>query len=147
MFGEKNSESGFTLIEMLVCLLILFFLVMAVPHLQPILKSSFPKKFSAFEWTLYLEQIQMEFREAQQVSVYDRKLVLHDENGILVSHVIQGNYLVRKVNDKGNEILLQNVKNISYELLPAKLIVHVEDVNNERHIGSVTRFHSLEGGT
>jgi competence protein ComGF len=89
---------------------------------------------------LYVEQLQIEFREAQDVQTYDRRLVLTDQTGNVVSHVMQGMNVIRKVGDKGHEIALQRIKSITYIYYPAYLVIRAEDNEGEIHTGMVTTF-------
>jgi competence protein ComGF len=144
MLEKKNRERGFTLIEVLICIAVLFLLAALTPRLAYLFVPSSAKGISEFEWTLCLEQIQMEFREARDVQNYERTLIMHNIENKAVTHIVRGDNLVRKVDGKGYEILLQNINNVSYEVFPSKLVIYIEDNNHEKHTGIVTRFYPAE---
>ncbi|MFD3447748.1 competence type IV pilus minor pilin ComGF [Microbacteriaceae bacterium 4G12] len=145
--SSQTKEKGFTLLEVLFCLSILILLIILAPRLSPFFfQLPSQNQFNKLEWTIFLEQVQIEFREAKSAQALHRKLVLTDRNNDLITHSMSGNRLIRKVNGTGNEILLQNVKAVSYEVFPSKVIIHIEDINNQKHIGLLTRFSPLETG-
>ncbi|UOY93991.1 prepilin-type N-terminal cleavage/methylation domain-containing protein [Ectobacillus sp. JY-23] len=134
-----RGEQGFTLLEMIMCLSILsLFFVIAPPLFHVQSKQTAP--FNELEWLLYIEQLQIEFREAQGVQACDRRLVLTDKTGNVVSHTMQGINVIRKVGDKGHEVALQRIKRISYICYPTYLIVTAEDHGGQIHTGMVTTF-------
>ncbi|MFX3624890.1 MAG: competence type IV pilus minor pilin ComGF [Ectobacillus sp.] len=141
---NKQQQMGFTLLEVLICLFILSVLISIAPRLYPLLAPSKSAAFNEFEWTLFLEQMQIEFREAKRANVYGNKLILYDKAEKNVMHFFNGEELIRRVDGTGHEILLQNIQAVSYELSPSMLRIYIEDQNNKQHIGVVTRFHPLE---
>lgn len=139
----SKREQGFTFLEVLFCLSILLLLVTLVPHIIPKQISKVDKKFLDFEWSIFLEQIQIEFREATSVTVINNKLLLQKNNGQMVKYEKSGNDIVRTVDNKGYEIMLQHITSISFELQTLSLNVHVIDLDRQDHSGMITRFFPI----
>lgn len=144
--NNKLGEHGFTLLEVMFCICLLSTLLLVTPRLQPLF-FGLPKQksFNEFEWVIFLQQAQMEYREARTVQFIDKKLMMKDPNGFLVTYTPAGTQLIRKVNSSGNEILLQNVKTIFYKQSSNKLMIHIQDLDGKIHKGILTRLSVLEG--
>lgn len=143
--NKRSGEGGFTLLEMMFCVFLLSVLLLITPRLQPLF-FGLPKQkgFNEFEWMIFLEQAQMEYREARSVQPMDKKLFMKNENGFLISYTPAGTQLIRKVNNSGNEILLQNIKTVSYERFSNKLVIHIQDLDDRMYEGILTRLSALE---
>lgn len=88
----------------------------------------------------------MEYREVQAVQIFDKRLLMKDKSGATITYAPWGTQLVRRVNGSGYEILLQNVKAVTYETAPGKLVIRVQDLDGKLHEGIVTRPAVLEEG-
>lgn len=92
---RKNKlEFGFSLIEMIVCLFLssIFFLLFPPLHFIE-MENKQSKGLNDWEWDVYLGQMQLEFRE--------------------VSYEKENSRLIRKVNRRGREVVLQNIGTVS----------------------------------
>lgn len=142
MFAIGKREHGFTFIEMLLCLSLLLLLAILAPHVFP--KVSTEKKFLDFEWALCLEQMQMEFREASVVKTFPNKLFLQKNDGQVITFEKSGNQIIRRVDEKGYEIILQHITSVTFELQSLSLRVHVIDMDMQTHSGMITRFFPFQ---
>lgn len=97
---RKNKlEFGFSLIEMIVCLFLLSIFFLLFPRLHFIeMENKQTKGLNDWEWDVFLGQMQLEFRE--------------------VSYEKENSRLIRKVNRRGREVVLQNIGTVSYKLTP-----------------------------
>ncbi|WP_416827873.1 competence type IV pilus minor pilin ComGF [Ectobacillus polymachus] len=139
----SKREQGFTFLEVIFCLSILLLLITLVPRTIPKQISIVDRKFLDFEWALCLEQIQIEFREATSVTVINNKLLLQKNNGQMVKYEKSGNDIIRTVDNKGHEIMLQQITSVSFELQTLALNVHVIDLDKKDHSGMITRFFPI----
>ncbi|WP_433771040.1 competence type IV pilus minor pilin ComGF [Bacillus wiedmannii] len=150
--GRKNKlEIGFTLIEMIVCLFLLslFFLLLPSFHFIGMEKKQL-KGLNEWEWDVFLGQVQLEFREVssgENIRVLEEKdsiLRFRLRNGDEVIYEKVNNYLIRKVNMRGREVLLQKVGMISYKLTPHLLFINVKDINGKIYEGVAVRYSEME---
>lgn len=143
--NNRPGEHGFTLLEAMFCICLLAMLLLVTPRLQPLF-FGLPKQtsFNEFEWIIFMQQVQMEYREARTVQLIDKKLMMKDPSGFLVTYTPAGTQLIRKVNGSGNEILLQNVKTVFYKQSSNKLVIHIQDLDGKIHKGVLTRLSVLE---
>ncbi|WP_379966325.1 competence type IV pilus minor pilin ComGF [Ectobacillus sp. sgz5001026] len=144
MFAIVKREHGFTFFEMLLCLSLLLLLAMLAPHILPKHLIATEKKFLDFEWALCLEQMQMEFREATVVKTLPNKLILQKDDGQVITFERSGNQIIRRVDEKGYEIILQHITSVTFELQSISLRVRVNDIDMQTHSGMITRFFPFQ---
>lgn len=131
MQRKNKKEAGFTLIEMIACLLLLsmFFLLLPRLHIMGI-ENTHSKGLNDWEWDVFLGQMQLEFREVSS----GRKIALENggnilrfqlRNGDQVTYEKLNSNLIRKVNMRGREFILQRIEAISYKLTPHLLYIYM----------------------
>jgi competence protein ComGF len=145
MLKSLKEQEGFTLIEMLICLSIFFIIFLITPRLQPFLFSMHEYKgISLFEWNVFLKQTEIEFREAVSIQETGEKLRFRSRTNELITYQLNGTRLIRKVNQSGYEILLQNVRSVTFQLSENKLSITAVDTQNTTYTRLITRFHAFE---
>lgn len=150
MFKSKKGEAGFTLLEMLLCVLFLSVFFLLVPRLHSLfIEKPYSKQINSWEWDVFMEQVQLEFRESQmgkdiKLENQEDSLFFQMGNGENVTYELLGNNIVRKVNTLGMEITLQKVSSLSYEVTPHVLTIHAQDISGKRYQGVATRYTPIE---
>lgn len=150
MQRKDKKEAGFTLIEMIACFLLLsmFFLLLPRLHIMGI-ENTHSKGLNDWEWDVFLGQMQLEFREV----ISGRKIERENDWNILrfqlrnddeVTYEKVNSNLIRKVNMRGREVILQRIEAISYKLTPQLLYIRVKDIGGEIYEGVVVRFSEIE---
>ncbi|OJE39910.1 competence protein ComG [Bacillus proteolyticus] len=150
MQRKDKKEAGFTLIEMIACLLLLsmFFLLLPRLHIMGI-ENTHSKGLNDWEWDVFLGQMQLEFREVMS----GRKIERENDGNILrfqlrnedeVTYEKVNSNLIRKVNMRGREVILQRIEAISYRLTPQLLYIRVKDIGGEIYEGVVVRYSEIE---
>lgn len=76
--------------------------------------------------TLYFEYIQKEIAQAKQLYTSGNTLYVSFNDGTLIKYEKYGTNIRRQVNGAGNEILLQKVERIQYQLVENGVYVSVE---------------------
>ncbi|OQR58246.1 competence type IV pilus minor pilin ComGF [Bacillus sp. CDB3] len=153
MQKKDKKEAGFTLIEMIACLLLLsmFFLILPRLHIMGI-ENTHSKGLNDWEWDVFLGQMQLEFREV----ISGRKIERENDGNILrfqlrnddeVTYEKVNSNLIRKVNMRGREVILQRIEAISYKLTPQLLYIRVKDIGGEIYEGVVVRYSEIETET
>ena len=99
-----------------------------------------------------LGQVQLEFREVSFVE----KIVPENKDNLLrfrlrtgdeVTYEKLNNHLIRKVNMRGREVILQNVGMVSYEVTPHLLFINVKDRSGKIYEGVAVRYSEMEINT
>ena len=86
----------------------------------------------------------MEFREASVVKTFPNKLFLQKNDGQVVTFERSGNQIIRRVDEKGYEIILQHITSVTFELQSVSLRVRVVDMDMQTHSGMITRFFPFQ---
>ncbi|UNP75434.1 ComGF family competence protein [Bacillus nitratireducens] len=143
MQRKDKKEAGFTLIEMIAC-----FLLLPRLHIMGI-ENTHSKGLNDWEWDVFLGQMQLEFREV----ISGRKIERENDWNILrfqlrnddeVTYEKVNSNLIRKVNMRGREVILQRIEAISYKLTPQLLYIRVKDIGGEIYEGVVVRYSEIE---
>ncbi|GAB6630961.1 ComGF family competence protein [Bacillus paranthracis] len=97
---------------------------------------------------LFVGQVQLEFREVSFVE----KIVPENRESMLrfrlrtgdeVTYEKLNNHLIRKVNMRGREVILQNVEMVSYEVTPHLLFINVKDRSGKKYEGVAIRYSEM----
>ncbi|PFZ03951.1 competence protein ComG [Bacillus wiedmannii] len=98
---------------------------------------------------LFIGQVQLEFRKVSFVE----KIVPENKDNLLrfrlrtgdeVTYEKLNNHLIRKVNMRGREVILQNVEMVSYEVTPHLLFINVKDMSGKIYEGVAVRYSEME---
>ncbi|KFM99596.1 competence protein ComG [Bacillus clarus] len=150
MQTSKKKEAGFTLLEMMVCFFFLSIFFLLVPRLHSLfIEKAYSEELSNWEWNVFMNQVQLEFREVRlgKIILLENKgsvMRFQLSNGNVVTYENVNNNLVRKVNGRGREIVLQKISVISYELTPYMLSIHVQEIGGKIYNGVATRYDAIE---
>ncbi|KMN44200.1 competence type IV pilus minor pilin ComGF [Bacillus paramycoides] len=149
MQRKNKLEAGFTLIEMIACLFLLLMFFLLLPRLHIIgIENIQSKGLSDWEWDVFLEQVQMEYREVsmgRNIVIENNESILRFQhrNGDEVTYEKVNSNLIRKVNMRGGEFILQKVEAVSYKLTPHLLFIYVKDIRGEIYEGVVMRYSEI----
>jgi len=136
------NQTGFSLIE-LVCSLFLFLLLLSfyplVIQVSPSVSST--KNSTFLETTLFMNQLSMEVREAISIDIIGNTLILGKRNGITVTYEKYGNFLRRRVNGAGHELVLTKIKTVSFTSVPNGVVITIQDEFGNEYQKKLT--HSL----
>lgn len=125
-----RNNHGFTLVEMLVAFSIFTVIISFVPVMLSTLNREQPieQKLQRLEWEIFISQIKKEIRMSQWVTITPQRLQL-EKDGEMIIYERYGTNLRRRVDNKGHEILLQQVQQFQFERLLNGVLVTVTDVN------------------
>lgn len=121
---HRNNDYGFTMLNFLFA----FSLFLLVVSFFPILLKSLAINCSkiSYDVDLFFEHIGMEIVEARELSVSGTTLFLSKHDGKIVSFEKYNQNIRRRVNGAGNEILIQGVDEVSYQLVHNGVIVTIK---------------------
>ncbi|WP_180994121.1 ComGF family competence protein [Bacillus sp. Marseille-P3661] len=83
------------------------------------------KDNSAFEIDIFYEHLRMEIVTAKGLEVNNNTLILIMGDASKVSYELYDSSIRRRVNGAGNEILIQRVDHVSYELVSNGVIISI----------------------
>jgi competence protein ComGF len=122
------NNRGFTLAEMLVAFSIFCLLASFLPAMIHIFMNERPmeKRLQQMEWAVFISQIKKEMRMCQKITIVNQKIVLEKDGQMIVYEPYGGN-LRRRVDQKGHEILLQNIHSLELEKLVNGVLIKLKD--------------------
>ncbi|MGN1400707.1 MAG: competence type IV pilus minor pilin ComGF [Bacillus sp. (in: firmicutes)] len=128
------AQSGFTLIEMLVSLMTFILIVSLVIQVLAVVRQHpvESKGLNPMEWELFLLDVKREARLSVSPVAIDDKLAMV-QSGRLVSIEQYGTILRRRVNHSGHEILLQNVRDVRFEVASYGIALSVTDLEGQHY--------------
>jgi competence protein ComGF len=140
-FVKHQNEKAFTLVEMLfsfwVFTIIVFFIL---PLLGVMVQHNAPSiRLQEMEWDVFSSQIKKEIRMSTKGQVVSNRLIL-TENTDSITFEKYENILRRRVNNTGHEVLLQNVAEVNFTVLPNMVRVDVKDLNHREYLVYVPTF-------
>lgn len=125
---QKNNiatnQNGFTMLNMLFAFAVFLLLISFFPLIMKVMKTEISTTSYKVDW--FFELIRNDIVQAKELSVSDGSLYLSMENGNRIRYQKYNTNIRRQVNEVGNEILLQNVDNIQYEIVSNGVVVSVE---------------------
>ncbi|WML59757.1 competence type IV pilus minor pilin ComGF [Neobacillus sp. PS2-9] len=140
---EYSNEKAFTLIEVLIAFsvfsIIIFFML---PIFQITLNNKDTQvRLRTMEWEVFCSQIKKEMRFSSSAQVLSGRLILTKDTET-VQFEKYGTNLRRRVNSTGNEIILQNVSQLSLTTLNNAVKITVVDLSGKVH--TVTIFSLVD---
>jgi competence protein ComGF len=138
------DNRGFTLLEMLLSFTIFIMIASFIPlFLQLAAFPSEKNKLNLLEWEVFLQQAKIEIREASELEVKDGVLYLKNLYGQNVSYEQYNHSLRRRVDGTGHEILLKNIKSVSFQIVTNGCIVVVTDLNENEFRAKIKSLQSI----
>ncbi|MBB5325225.1 competence protein ComGF [Anoxybacillus tepidamans] len=140
------GSRGFTLIEMLIVLLVVLLIVSFLPFLLDIrwLHDKPLNRFNHLEWQVFLQQLKSEIRESKQLESDQAVMYAYKPTGEKVSFEKYGSLIRRRVNDQGNEVVLQSVSDVRYELAQNGVRIIVVTTEGKRYEAFVSTFFPIK---
>jgi competence protein ComGF len=110
------NNRGFTFVEMICAFSIFLMIVSFFPLCLRLLSQDgfVEERLQKMEWEVFIGQTKKEIRMSDRVSVDSNRLTLV-KDGQSIMYEQYGSAIRRRVNLKGHEIVLQNVKTITFQ--------------------------------
>lgn len=118
------KQAGFTMLNMLFAFAVFLLVVSFFPFVFKVMKTEIST--TSYKVDLFFEHIRNDIVQAKELSISDGSLYLRMENGNRIRYQKYNTNIRRQVNEVGNEILLQNVDNIHYEIVSNGVVVSVK---------------------
>ncbi|WP_374724582.1 competence type IV pilus minor pilin ComGF [Calidifontibacillus erzurumensis] len=118
------SQNGFTLVNCLFAFSLFLMMSSLLPIIIQFIKVE--PRTVPYSVDLFFTYIQKEIVRANQLVEVGSTLYLNMGDGSIVRYEKYQSNIRRQVNGAGNEFLLQNVDDVSYELVPNGVIVSID---------------------
>jgi competence protein ComGF len=143
------QTKGFTLLEALLTLSIVLIIVSLLPLFIQVFQHDIQKKggLHMFEWEIFVQQAQMELREANKVEVHNNRLLFTGKEGESILYEKKNGKLRRRVDGYGHETLLQHIRTITFSAIERGIIIKAVDTTDHvykrviTHMGTVEMIH------
>lgn len=137
--GQMTNEGAFTLTETIISLMITTMVLMLSVPLFPLLQSpdSYPESTAA----QLASFIQEEINQARAITVTNTTLSVIDKDHRQIVIEKYGKNVRRTVNGTGHELLLQNIRSITFKQKTNTIVLNVEMNNDEHYPYSIHLFH------
>ena len=127
IFNNVKSESGYTLLEVIIALGVMLMLTSLIPLLLiPIQKAP---TFSQLEDTiLFFSMLGKEIREASSIEIRNNQLFIAEDDGNVTSFSKYHSLIRKQINGLGHEVWLQNIRSLEVKSLSEDFIeVEIKD--------------------
>lgn len=135
------NEHGFTMLEMLFAFSIFCVISTFLPIMFQIIFSShsMEARIQNMEWELFVNQFKKEIQAGESVEVVNGQLRII--NGVDRSTFQKYQDILRKqVNGTGHEVVLQNVKSVSFSKNGQSVAIVVETIFNQTKTATIFSF-------
>jgi competence protein ComGF len=113
-FVEKRSEAGYTLLESMLTLILFLALISFVPGIYKVIYSTDEDVLMEQEISIFFGQAGKEIQGSLSAMIDENTLYLHQPSGKIVTYEVNQHRVIRKVDGKGFEIVLQNIEKIEF---------------------------------
>lgn len=99
------------------------------------------ERLQKMEWEVFIAQVKKEVRMSDAVSVDGNKLYLKNKGQTIIYQQYSSN-VRRRVDLKGHEIVLQNVKSVEFEKVVQGVKISVQDLYHQSEASIIRTFIS-----
>ncbi|WP_051529917.1 competence type IV pilus minor pilin ComGF [Anoxybacteroides tepidamans] len=140
------QNRGFTMIEMLIVLFCVLLVLSFLPMLLDIhwLQTDKSRRFNQLEWQVFVQQLKREIRESTQLQSSGAVLYAYKPTGEKVSFEKYGTVIRRRVNNEGNETVLQAVSDVRYEVKEKGVRIHVLTLEGRQYTAFISTFFPIK---
>lgn len=128
-----QKSNGFTLFETIFSLFLISIVLFLFPFILAYFKTAPAEKLQAKEVELFFIQISREIYNAKEMLIENKNLIVVLHNEDKVSYEQYNDLIRRRVNERGHEVLLQNIKAVDYELNHSLVVIRIEGKDGERY--------------
>ncbi|WP_257345773.1 competence type IV pilus minor pilin ComGF [Pseudalkalibacillus decolorationis] len=128
-FVGTQSESGYTLIEMMIGLTVFLAIASLVPTVFSVIYSTDDDTLQDQEVFLFFEQTGKEIQGSLNAYIQSGKLHLQQPDESVVTYEQYGNRIIRKVDGRGFETVLQNSSEFNIQIFTNLVEMHIQAHN------------------
>lgn len=138
-----KQNKGFTLIEVLITFSIFLIIASMFPQFVKLISYE-AKSLHHLETSIFFQQLSNDIQKSAKICVENNILYLHQANNELVTYGYFQKRIRRQVNNKGQEMVLQNVSDVTFSTWVNGIDISVKDLYNQNHQKRITHLISLE---
>jgi len=112
---SQLKNGGYTLLETMLALAIFTVIVFFFPMIIPSFQSSHDDQLKIKEAELFFAQTRRDIHQAIQVNASGNVLYVTFKNGDTATYERYGTSIRRRLNGEGHEIMLQNIRDLSFQ--------------------------------
>lgn len=131
------NNRAFTLLDALMGLLVMSVLIILIVQMMELVKDNYYENPNQRQVTLFLMQVQDDLIETKGIKTENNTFSLTLYNKDVVTYSQEKNQLVRKVNDEGYEVVLNQIKEIKFWLENDIVYFSLIDENEQKIKGVV----------
>ena len=127
-YTKVLNNRGFTIVEMIIAFSAFLFIVSLIPlSLRLLYQDGFVEgRLQRMEWEVFIGQAKKEIRMGEGISVENNRLTFV-KNGQSIMYEKYGSNIRRRVDLKGHEIMLQNIKAVTFEPIANGVRISIQD--------------------
>lgn len=134
----KNNSNGFTLLEVLLAFSIFLVIASLLPQMVKAISFT-PKQMQGYETSLFIQQLSLDLQDTNKFAVINNVLYLYKEDELITYGFFQQR-IRRRVNNTGQEIVLQKVSEITFSEWKNGIDIEIKDIYNQTHRHRVTHL-------
>ncbi|QOY36100.1 competence type IV pilus minor pilin ComGF [Anaerobacillus isosaccharinicus] len=138
-----KQNKGFTLIEVLIAFSIFLILASLFPQFIKLISYE-AKSIHHLETSIFFQQLSSDVQKSANIYVENNTLYLLQGNNDVVTYGYFQKRIRRQVNNKGQEMVLQNVADVTFSSWVNGIDVLILDLYNQIHQKRITHLISLE---
>lgn len=141
-----KSNKGFTFLEMLLTFSILLVILSFISPFLHVISKNTNLEFNKLEWEVFVQQVKMEIREANEVMINNKNdtVTFKNPRGQTILYEKYGDKIRRRVDGMGHEILLQQINHVSFHHKNKLIIISVMTSDGDTYETSMTSFKRTE---
>ncbi len=126
-------NDSFTLMEALISIFVMSSILFLLFNFTSLLKQNINNDIYRNSFNIALVHIKEDIIESKKITVKEEGLILKKYNKEEVSYNFEKNRLIRKVNKKGYEIILNDVEKGSFELVNKIIYLNIKFINEKQN--------------
>jgi competence protein ComGF len=139
------NNKGFTFVEMIYAFSIFLMITLFFPIMLNVIyqNGKVDERLHRMEWEVFINQLKKEIRSSDEMSVkYNRLYLVKGEE--TVTYEFYQSKIRRRVNFQGHEVVLQNIKSVSFHEISQGVRMTVQDLYNGSE--TITLLPLIKGG-
>lgn len=138
-----KKQAGFTLLEVMIAFAIFLMIASLTPQFFKLISFQ-PKLLQRAETGIFFQQLAIDVHQSAQIEVVNNTVYLQQSQDRTVTYAYFYNRIRRRVNNSGQEIVLQKVAAVQFSQWKNGIDVTVKDIYNQSHERRVTHLLPLE---
>ncbi|GGF08070.1 hypothetical protein GCM10010954_03160 [Halobacillus andaensis] len=129
------NERGFTFIETIISLIVVAILLsISLPTIKMVKSPAYFDELAVFQFFTFIED---EMNSSSNITVSERQILITDVDNREIKVSLYGDDVRRRVDEKGHELLIHDLKDITFSLQNHLLDIHVTTRNGDDYYKTI----------